>query len=91
MLIHQLLTEEAPSPRKLNPSIPRDLETICLKCLEKDPARRYASAEVLADELERFLEGKPIHARPLSVPVRVCTTPGRAMCSLPFIPRTNGE
>lgn len=71
MLIHQLVNEDAPSPRKLNPSIPRDLETICLKCLEKDPAKRYGSAKTLAEEFQRFLAGKPIHARPLHAPARV--------------------
>ncbi|MCH8921796.1 MAG: hypothetical protein IIA67_01470, partial [Planctomycetes bacterium] len=67
----QVLHEPAPSPRKLDSHIPRDLETICLKCLEKQAEQRYASAQNLADELGRFLQSKPIHARPISRPARL--------------------
>jgi serine/threonine protein kinase len=61
----QVMTEEPVPPRRLNPSLPRDLETICLKCLEKSPARRYATAQDLADDVERYLAGKSIIARPM--------------------------
>ncbi|MEJ7637312.1 MAG: hypothetical protein WKF75_04795 [Singulisphaera sp.] len=54
------------SPRQLRRGIPRDLETVCLKCLERDPAGRYASAQALQDDLHRYLAGCPILARPLS-------------------------
>lgn len=65
-LLQQKIFEEAPSPRKLDPTLPKDLETICLKCLEREPDKRYPTAQAVAEELTRYGVGEPIQARPIS-------------------------
>jgi serine/threonine protein kinase len=69
--LQQVLRDEPVPPTRLNPKVPPDIETICLKCLEKDCGRRYASALELANDLGRFLEGKPVVALPLDKRERV--------------------
>ena len=69
--VQQVLCREPVPPSRLNPRVPRDLETICLKCLRKEPERRYASAAALSNDLTCFLEGRPIQARPLSPVARL--------------------
>jgi serine/threonine protein kinase/Tfp pilus assembly protein PilF len=69
-VLHRAAEQPAPRPRLTNRSIPPDLETICLKCLEKDPAWRYSSAAALADDLDRFCTGRTIRARRTALLIR---------------------
>jgi hypothetical protein len=65
MLLLQVMQDEPRPPRKLNDRIPKDLETICLKAMAKEPARRYVAAQAMADDLRRWMKGEPILARPV--------------------------
>jgi len=80
-VLARLLAHDPVRPRKLSPQIPRDLEAICLKCLEKLPDQRYASAASLADDLERFLDGRPVSARRIGP----LTTLGRSVRRRPVL------
>lgn len=75
-LLDQVLHDDPAPPTRLRPDVRPELESICLKCLEKDPAARYTSAGELADDLGRFLEGKPVTAQALGALQRL-TRPGR--------------
>jgi len=66
----QIRHQDPAPPRRLNPGIPQDLETICTTCLRKDPKRRYPTVDALSDDLRRWREGRPISARPISNPER---------------------
>jgi serine/threonine protein kinase len=66
LTIHQVLTEDPTPPGRLRPELPAELEAVCLKCLEKEPARRFASALALAEDLRRYQHGEPTSTRPLS-------------------------
>ncbi|HRI12953.1 MAG TPA: WD40 repeat domain-containing serine/threonine protein kinase [Verrucomicrobiota bacterium] len=70
-VLRAVVESRPPAPRAIDPNIPRDLETVCLKCLEYDPSGRYSSAAELRDELDRFLQGEPVRARPLSLAARM--------------------
>ena len=69
-LIGQTIHDDPPSPATLNPAVPKDIETICLKCMEKEPGIRYSTAQDLADDLQRYLNDTPIIARPVGRLVR---------------------
>src|SRR5262249_42713936 len=87
--IKLVLDNEPRQPRQLNPKIDRDLSTICLKCLDKDPQRRYPSALALAEDLERWLKHEPIQARRIGVFARgkkwVRRNPARALSAASLV------
>jgi serine/threonine-protein kinase len=82
--VRQVLDRDPAPPRLLNAKVDRDLEVICLKCLEKDPRRRYASAEELAADLERFLQGEPISIRSFNVLDRLARSLERSHYDVQF-------
>jgi serine/threonine protein kinase len=82
MIMHQVINDEPPSPRKLNGNVPKDLETITLKCLQKDTRRRYETASELATDLRRWLNNEPIRARPQNTWERLWRWSGRNLVQL---------
>lgn len=81
-----VINDEPVAPRLLNPKLPADLETICLKCLAKEPSKRYVSAQALADDLQRQQRGEPIEARPAGLTEHIV----RWCCRNPVIAATTG-
>jgi eukaryotic-like serine/threonine-protein kinase len=82
--LDQVRTHDPVPPRELQPAVPRDLETVCLKCLEKEPGRRYESAEALAHDLQCFLDGDPVSARGVTLLGQVARAVGRSQVEGPF-------
>src|SRR5262249_46165846 len=70
-VIRRVVSEAPQPPRRSRSKLHRDLEAVCLRCLEKDPRKRYPSALALADDLERYLAGEPVRARPPGAPARL--------------------
>jgi WD40 repeat protein len=89
MLVHQLLREEPRPPRRINDKIPRDLETICLKAMSKEPRWRYQTAGEFANDLRRFQRGEPVFARPATVLRKTCLwawrRPAQALLALALV------
>ncbi len=81
----QVLSADPAPPRQLQPKTPRDLEAVALRCLEKDRARRYATAHDLAQDLQRFLDGQPVQARPVGAARRVLRRTARAVRRRPGV------